>query len=54
VDFQSFSEPWSERLRAAGVAFRAVQQLSCDQPLELVSVAPGYPGAVRVCVHGDK
>jgi hypothetical protein len=50
VDFQYFREPWSERLRAAGVAFRAVQHLPCDQPQELVSVAPGYPGAVRVCV----
>jgi hypothetical protein len=54
VDFQSFSEPWSERLRAAGVTFHAVQQLPCEHPLELVSVAPGYPGAVRVCVHGGK
>ena len=50
VDFQYFREPWSERLRAAGVSFRAVRRLSCDHPLELVSVAPGYPGAVRVCV----
>jgi hypothetical protein len=54
VDFQSFSEPWSQRLRAAGVSFRAVRLLECDHPLELVSVAPGYPGAVRVCIHGDK
>jgi len=54
VDFQSFSEPWSERLRAAGVAFRAVQHLPCDHPMELISVAPGYPGAVHVCVQGDK
>jgi len=53
VDFQSFREPWSERLRAAGVAFRAVQHLPCDHPLDLVSVAPGYPGAVRVCVHNE-
>ena len=50
VDFQYFSEPWGERLRAAGVSFRAVRRLPCDHPLELVSVAPGYPGAVRVCV----
>jgi mannan endo-1,4-beta-mannosidase len=37
VDFQSFREPWSERLRA-------VPRLQCDQPLELVSGAPGLPG----------
>jgi hypothetical protein len=53
VDFQSFREPWSERLRAAGVTFRGVRRLQCDQPLELVSVAPGYPGAVRVCVPAN-
>jgi hypothetical protein len=52
VDFQYFRESWSERLRAAGVTFRAVRRLQCDHPLELVSVAPGYPGAVRACVHG--
>jgi len=50
VDFQYFGEPWSERLRAAGVTFHAVRSLPCDHPLVLVSVAPGYPGAVRVCV----
>jgi hypothetical protein len=53
VDFQSFSEPWSERLRAAGVSFHAVAHLPCDHPMELVSVAPGYPGAVRVCIHDE-
>ncbi|HLP02606.1 MAG TPA: hypothetical protein VK163_11330 [Opitutaceae bacterium] len=52
VDLQSFREPFAERLRAAGVTFHAVHDLECDRPLELVSVAPGYPGAVRVCVHG--
>jgi hypothetical protein len=52
VDLQMFREPFAERLRAAGVTFHAVQDLKCDSPLELVSVAPGYPGAVRVCVHG--
>jgi hypothetical protein len=51
VDFQYFREPFGERLRAAGVTFRAVRVLQCDNPMELMSVAPGYPGAVRVCLH---
>jgi hypothetical protein len=51
VDFQYFYEPLSERLRAAGVTFRASRQLHCDNPMELMSVAPGYPGAVRVCIY---
>ena len=51
ADFGSFREPFGERLRAAGVTFRAVRQLECEDPIELMSVAPGYPGAVRVCVH---
>ena len=49
VEFQYFREPFSERLRAAGVSFRAVRKLSCDHPMELMSVVPGYPGAVRAC-----
>jgi hypothetical protein len=51
VDFQYFREPFGERLRTAGVTFRAVRSLQCDDPMELMSVAPGYPGAVRVCIH---
>ena len=51
VDFQYFYEPFSERLRAAGVTFRASRHLHCDNPMELMSVAPGYPGAVRVCIY---
>ena len=51
VDFQYFREPFGERLRAAGVTFHAVRSLSCESPMELMSVAPGYPGSVRVCVH---
>jgi hypothetical protein len=51
VDFQYFGEPFGERLRAAGVAFHASPKLHCDHPMELMSVAPGYPGAVRACVQ---
>jgi hypothetical protein len=51
VDFQYFREPFGERLRAAGVSFRAVRKLSCDHPMELMSVVPGYPGAVRACFN---
>jgi hypothetical protein len=42
--------PFGERLRAAGVTFRAVRRLTGAHPMELMSVAPGYPGAVHVCV----
>ena len=50
VDFQYFREPFSERLRAAGVTFRGTRRLSCDKPMELMSITPGYPGVVRACV----
>ncbi len=50
VDLQYFGEPFSERLRAAGVTFHPVQHLQCSTPMELMSVAPGYPGAVRACM----
>lgn len=50
VDLQYFGEPFGERLRAAGVAFRVANRLHGDHPMELMSVAPGYPGAVRACV----
>jgi hypothetical protein len=50
VDFQYFREPFSERLRNAGVTFHITHQLQCDNPIELMSVSPGYPGAVRACV----
>ena len=53
VDLQAFREPWSERLRAAGVSFRIVSPLPCDHSTELTSVAPGYPGPVRACIRGD-
>ncbi len=52
VDFQYFREPFGERLRAAGVTFHPVRQLPCDHPMELMSVVPGYPGAVRACIPG--
>jgi hypothetical protein len=50
ADFQYFVWPFGERLRAAGVAFRPSRRLHCDHPMELMSVAPGYPGVVRACV----
>jgi hypothetical protein len=50
IDFQYFGEPFGERLKAGGVTFRAVQKLDCSGPLELMSVSPGYPCAVRACV----
>jgi hypothetical protein len=50
IDFQYFLEPYEERLRAAGVAFRASRTLHCAKPMELMSVPHGYPGVVRACV----
>ena len=50
IDFQYFREPFSERLRRAGVTFHAARQLHCNNPMELMSVSPGYPGAVRACI----
>ncbi len=50
VDFRYFGEPFGERLKTAGVRFRPVQALECATPIELMSVSPGYPEAVRVCI----
>jgi hypothetical protein len=50
IDFQYFREPFSERLKKAGVTFHAVHNFQCDKPIELMSVSPGYPGAVRACI----
>jgi hypothetical protein len=50
IDFQYFREPFSERLRRAGVTFHATRHLQCNNPIELMSVTPGYPGAVRACI----
>ena len=53
IDFQYFLEPYQERLRAGGVAFRASHKLHCANPIELMSVPHGYPGAVRACIPGQ-
>ena len=50
VDLQYFGEPFSERLHTAGVQFIPVQHLQCPSPVELMSVSPGYPCAVRACI----
>jgi hypothetical protein len=47
VDLHYFSEPFSERLRAAGVRFHATQIPAGSPSVELMSVAPGYPAPVR-------
>lgn len=49
VDLQYFIEPFSERLHNGGVNFRAVGRLRGNNPMEIISVSPGYPCAVRVC-----
>ena len=50
IDFQYFREPFGERLHNAGVTFHAVNNFHCDKPMELMSVSPGYPCAVRACI----
>jgi hypothetical protein len=49
ADMQYFGEPFGERMKNAGVVFTRVQKLPCAAPMELMSVSPGYPCAVRVC-----
>jgi hypothetical protein len=52
IDFQYFVEPYGERLRAAGVVFRPTRPLHCGNPMDLMSVCPGYPGQIRACLPG--
>jgi len=49
IEFNYFREPFSERLLRAGVTFHAARHFQCTDPIELMSVSPGYPGAVRAC-----
>jgi hypothetical protein len=49
ADMQYFGEPFGERMKQAGVSFTPVPRLPCGSPMELMSVSPGYPCAVRVC-----
>jgi len=51
IELQYFGEPFGDRLSNAGIKFHPVKQLKCSNPLELMSVAHGYPGAVRVCIN---
>lgn len=51
IDFQYFEEPFGERLKAGGIRFTRAQNFQCKEPLELMSVSPGYPCAVRACVN---
>lgn len=50
IDFQYFGEPFGERLKAGGVNFIPTQKFECENPIELMSVSPGYPCAVRACI----
>jgi hypothetical protein len=50
INFGYFREPFSERLRRAGITFHIIRHMQCDKPIELMSVSPGYPGAVRACI----
>jgi len=50
VDLRYFGVAYGERLRRAGVRFQEKRPLDCPDPIELMSVAPGYPGAVRACI----
>ncbi len=52
VNLAYFGEPYGERLRAAGVKFQAVRRFpQGTETIELISVDPGYPGAVRAVVR---
>jgi hypothetical protein len=52
VNLAYFTEPYSERLRAAGVKFQPVDRLPRGtETMELMSVVPGNPGAVRAIVR---
>jgi hypothetical protein len=52
VSLAYFGEPYGERLRAAGVKFQSVNRFPRGaDTIELISVCPGYPGAVRAVVH---
>ena len=52
VNLAYFGEPYGERLRAAGVKFQAVNRFPRGvNTIELISVDPGYPGAVRAVVR---
>lgn len=52
VYFDCFGEPYGERLRQAGVKFQTVPRFPRGTPtLELISVDPGYPGAVKAVVQ---
>jgi hypothetical protein len=50
VSMGYFGEPYGERLRTAGVEFTAVNRVRATDSMELMSVSPGYPGAVRARV----
>jgi hypothetical protein len=52
VSLAYFAEPYGERLRAGGVKFRAVRGFPPGtETIELMSVGPGYPGAVHAVVR---
>ncbi len=53
VDFAYFQEPFSERLKAAGVTFHATPYMQGENIMELMSVMPEYPGTVRACVSEE-
>jgi hypothetical protein len=49
VNLQFFSEPFAARLRTAGISFRTTRTLAARgvPPVEIMSVAPGYPAPVQ-------
>jgi hypothetical protein len=56
VAMNYFSEPFGERLRAAGVKFRSVpaRRLRGTDSMALTCISDGYPGAVRVRVPNPR
>jgi hypothetical protein len=53
IDFAYFREPYSERLKAAGVTFHATHDLKGNNIIELMSVMPENPIPVRARIKEE-
>jgi 4-amino-4-deoxy-L-arabinose transferase-like glycosyltransferase len=53
IDFQFFDVPFGRRLQTAGVSYRTVRFNGLPRGQELMSVCPGYPGAIKFRIPKD-
>ena len=53
IDFAYFREPFSERLKAAGVTFHATRNMQGENIMELMSVMPDNPLPVRARIKDE-